>query len=64
MSEYEQPSLYEPDETPEIVDYDDEDVPAALARTTHDGPGFADESELPPSDFIGYEDPNAEGEPA
>ena len=35
--------------TPE--DYDDEDVPAALARDTQDGPGFESEDELPPSDF-------------
>jgi len=30
--------------------FDDEDVPALLARTTADGPGFKAESELPESD--------------
>lgn len=30
---------------------DDTDVPAALARDTHDGSGFESEDELPPSDF-------------
>lgn len=34
--------------------HDDEDVKAALERETQDGPGFTDESELPPSDFQGY----------
>jgi len=30
--------------------FDDEDVPALLARTTADGPGFSSEDELPESD--------------
>lgn len=35
--------------------YDDEDVPAALAKTgTADGSGFENESELPESDFTGF----------
>jgi hypothetical protein len=34
--------------------YDDEDVPAALARTTQDGSGFKSESELPESDFVSF----------
>ena len=33
---------------------DEEDVPAALERETHDGPGFESEDELPESDFAGF----------
>lgn len=47
--------------------YDDEDVPAALAKTdTADGSGFKSEKELPASDFVsfsedGVEDDDEEG---
>lgn len=34
--------------------HDDEDVDAALGRETEDGPGFGDESQLPPEDFAGF----------
>lgn len=33
--------------------FDDEEVKTALARDTHDGPGFETEDELPDSDFDG-----------
>lgn len=39
---------------------DEEDVPAALERDTEDGSGFADESELPESDFDGYAEDDVE----
>lgn len=42
--------------------HDDEDVPAALARETQDGPGTDDESSLPESDFESFADPDAEKE--
>ena len=34
--------------------FDDEDVKAALERTTQDGSGFQSEDELPPSDFVSF----------
>lgn len=39
---------------PDEQNFDDEDVTAALARTTQDGPGFGEENELPPSDFDSF----------
>ena len=43
-------------------DFDEQDVPAALARTTADGPGTDDLSSLPPSDFAGYAEDGVEAE--
>lgn len=42
---------------PEIPHHDDEDVPAALERETHDGKGGA---VVPPADFQSYTDPSAD----
>lgn len=41
-------------EVDDLEDHDEEDVAAALERETQDGPGFDDESELPPSDWDGF----------
>lgn len=41
--------------------YDDEDVPAALAKTdTADGSGFSSEDELPESDFDSFAEDGVE----
>jgi hypothetical protein len=48
-------------ETP-TDNFDTEDVPAALARTTADGSGFASEDELPESDFAGFAESDVENE--
>lgn len=45
--------------TTEPID-EEQEVAAALQRETADGPGFKDESELPPSDWQGYADPDAD----
>ena len=42
--------------------HDEEDVPAALARKTDDGPGTDDISSLPESDFDGYAESDVEEE--
>lgn len=42
--------------------YDEEDVKEALARTTDDGPGFEDESDLPEGDFEGFAEDDVEVE--
>lgn len=42
--------------------FDDIDVPAALARETADGPGTDDESSLPESDFVSFAEPDVEKE--
>lgn len=42
--------------------YDDEDVLTALQRVTQDGPGFEDETELPPSDFHSFSEPDVEND--
>jgi hypothetical protein len=45
-----------------MPDFDDLDVPAALARETHDGPGFDNEDELPPGDFESFATDDVEEE--
>ena len=40
--------------------HDEEDVDAALGRETEDGPGFGDESQLPPEDFDGFAESDVE----
>lgn len=43
--------------------YDDEDVPAALAKTeTADGPGFDSEEDLPESDFESFPEDGVEND--
>jgi hypothetical protein len=42
------------------VQNDEEDVKAALARTTQDGSGFTSEDELPKSDFESFSEPDVE----
>lgn len=44
----------------EQMNHDDEDVPAALARTTQDGPGTDDLDSLPSSDFAGFAEDGVE----
>ena len=34
--------------------FDEEDIKAALARKTQDGPGTDDLTSLPPSDFVSF----------
>jgi hypothetical protein len=51
----EQPVIPEPH-------HDEEDVPAALARTTHDGPGETPLEDLPPSDFVSFAESDVEKE--
>lgn len=45
-----------------VESHDDEDVQAALARETQDGPGFESEDELPEDDFAGYATDEVEDE--
>jgi len=40
--------------------HDEEDVDAALGRETEDGPGFGDESQLPPEDFDSFAEADVE----
>jgi hypothetical protein len=47
---------------PDEKNFDDEDVTAALARTTQDGPGFDSEAELPESDFDSFATDNVEND--
>jgi hypothetical protein len=46
-------------EQPTAPHHDEEDVPAALARETTDGPGT---DALPPSDFDSFAEPDVEKE--
>ena len=39
-----------------------DEVAAALARDTHDGPGFTSEDDLPDEDFAGYTDDDVEAD--
>lgn len=49
------------DSVPEFDGFHDaEDVDAALGRETQDGPGFGDESQLPPEDFDGFAEADVE----
>lgn len=41
---------------------DEEDVKAALARTTQDGSGFTSEDELPESDFESFSESDVEND--
>lgn len=48
--------------TEQPQNFDEEDVKAALERTTQDGPGTADLTSLPAGDFESFADTDVEQE--